>query len=144
MTALTDPVTPLERYPHRIVESIRYNDTDRQGHVNNAVFATFCEAGRVNFLHSLRRPDDGPEMWFVLARLVLDYRRELLWPGSVEIGTRVLKVGRTSLTLAQGLFCDGHCVATAETVVVHVDPEARRPVPLPAAALAHIEALASA
>ncbi|CAN5182929.1 thioesterase family protein [soil metagenome] len=137
-------ITPLEGFPHRIVESIRYNDTDRQGHVNNAVFATFCEAGRVHFLHSLRRPVDGPEMWFVLARLILDYRREMLWPGSVEIGTRVLRIGRTSLTLAQGLFNDGHCSASAETVLVHVDRETRRPAPLPPSAIAHLEALLSA
>jgi acyl-CoA thioester hydrolase len=28
------------------VDKLRYGDTDRQGHVNNAVFATFLETGR--------------------------------------------------------------------------------------------------
>ena len=32
-------------------EVCRYGDTDRQGHVNNAAFATFCETGRVLFLY---------------------------------------------------------------------------------------------
>ena len=29
-------------------EVCRYGDTDRQGHVNNAAFVTFCETGRVH------------------------------------------------------------------------------------------------
>ncbi len=54
-------------------ERARYSDTDRQGHVNNAVFATFCESGRVAFLYGnggLAPPGYG----FVIARLELDFR----------------------------------------------------------------------
>lgn len=32
-------------------DKIRYSDTDRQGHVNNAVFSTFLETGRAERLY---------------------------------------------------------------------------------------------
>ena len=42
---------PLEAFPTQVTENIRYGDTDRQGHVNNAVYATYFESGRVDLLH---------------------------------------------------------------------------------------------
>ncbi len=36
----------LEEFPLRTSDKVRYGDTDRQGHVNNAVFSTFLETGR--------------------------------------------------------------------------------------------------
>ena len=43
-----DPGLRLEDFPSRTYDKVRYADTDRQGHVNNAAFATFCETGRVS------------------------------------------------------------------------------------------------
>ena len=34
-----------------LTDNIRYRDTDRQGHVNNAVLSTFPETGRVELLY---------------------------------------------------------------------------------------------
>lgn len=121
----------LEAYPSRTSADIRYSDLDRQGHVNNAVFATFSEVGRVAFMYDPDRPLASEGRSFVIARLLIDFRAELFWPGSVEIGTGVLKVGRSSFTLAQGIFSDGRPVATTEATIVMVDKETRRSTPLP-------------
>ena len=63
---------------------------------------------------------------FVIARLVLDFRAEVHWPGEVEIGSSVTRVGKSSMTLAQGLFVGETCVATAETVLVLIDDATRK------------------
>ena len=68
---------------------------------------------------------------FAIAKLVLEFRSEMHWPGTVEVGTRIERIGRSSVTLCQALFMDGLCVATAEPVVVGIDATSRRPVPLP-------------
>ena len=68
---------------------------------------------------------------FVIARQVLDFRGEILWPGSVDIGSGLLSIGRSSFTLGQGLFVGERCVATAETVIVLTDERTRRSTPLP-------------
>ena len=112
-------------------EKIRYADTDRQGHVNNTVFATFCEAGRVALFYESGEalaPEGGE---FVIVRLELDFRAEMRWPGQAEIGTTVLETGSSSFRLGQGIFCGDSCAATAETVIVLLDSAARRAMPLP-------------
>lgn len=133
---MTDPAPALppatERSSYGIWESVtlRYADTDRQGHVNNAVFATFCESGRVAFLYDdkLNLRSDGVN--FVIARLELDFRAELYYPGVVDIGTRVLSIGRTSFRLGQGIFKGEFCAATAEAIMVLMDEATRKATPL--------------
>jgi acyl-CoA thioester hydrolase len=125
----------LAEFPSHTFDKLRYADTDRQGHVNNAVFATFLETGRVEFLYTPAAPLAEPGSAFVIARLEIDFRRELRWPGTVEIGTRVASIGRSSMRLEQGLFQDGRCAATAATVIVLMDEATRRSRPLPAAAV---------
>src|ERR1700733_13703982 len=110
-------------------ETIRFGDLDRQNHVNNAVFATHFESGRVIILYGeeygliviLYGEEYGlivPGANFVLAHLSIDFLGEMHWPGEVEIGTAVARVGNSSLGLDQALFVNGHCVATAENTLV--------------------------
>jgi acyl-CoA thioester hydrolase len=64
-----------------------------------------------------------------------------VWPGRVEIGTRVAAVGRSSLTLEQAFFQEDRCVATARSVIVHVNEATRRSQPLGPAATRRLAAL---
>ena len=114
-----------DSYRHWYDVVLRYNDTDRQGHVNNVSFATFCEQGRADFLLGAAAPALPEGASFVLARICLDYLREVFWPGTVSVGTGVLGVGRTSMRLAQGMFVGEACVAVATSVIVLVDAQGR-------------------
>lgn len=122
-------------------DTVRYADTDRQGHVNNAAFATFVETGRVRFLYDPERPvgRDGAE--WVIVSLKLDFLGEIRWPGTVEIGTRVARIGTSSVTLEEGLYQDDRQVAAAETVIVQIDQATRKAVPLGPDAVARFEEL---
>ena len=124
----------LADYPLVSADVIRYADTDRQGHVNNAVFSTFLETGRTQFLVPPAGPLSLPDCTFVIANLNLDYLAEITWPGEVKIGTGVVKVGNTSMQFAQGIFQNAQQVAFARTVVVQVNGHTGRPVPLSHAA----------
>ena len=135
------PLADRARLKNWTIEKLRYCDTDRQGHVNNAVFSELCEAGRVAFLYDPDSPAAPPGCAFVLARLELDFLGELNWPGMVDVGTAVLSVGRSSFRLGQGLFSGGSCIATAETIIVLMDEATRRSTPLPDALRARLEAL---
>jgi acyl-CoA thioester hydrolase len=135
------PPLPLESYPLRAMDTIRYADTDRQGHVNNAVFATWCETGRTLFLYDPDQPLAPAGAGFVIARLAIDFRAEAHWPGRVEIGSRVTMISRSSFSFAQGIFQAGRCVATAENVIVLVDQSTRRSRPLSEDLVRRLEAL---
>ncbi|BBX63316.1 thioesterase [Mycobacterium saskatchewanense] len=130
----------LSQFPLQTYDKLRYADTDRQGHVNNAVFSTALETGRVELLYHPETPLAEPHQSFVIARLELDFRREMTWPGEVAIGTVVESVGRSSFTLKQGLFQKNECVAIARTVIVMIDKQSS-PCPLSAAALARLSEL---
>ncbi len=112
---------PLEGFPLKSYDKLRYADTDRQGHVNNAVFATFLETGRVEMLYRNKNQLITPNHSFVIASLHLDLLAEIKWPGTVEIGTSVVQVGNSSIKLYQQLFQSGVVVAKASSVLVQVN-----------------------
>ena len=123
---MTKTAPALAAFPLRTYDKLRYADTDRQGHVNNAVFATMLETGRAELLYM-----PGDEMHeagcaFVIANLRLDFLGEIRWPGRVEIGTRVSRIGNSSFTLEQGLFQDERCTAAGEAVIVQMNEATRR------------------
>jgi acyl-CoA thioesterase FadM/GNAT superfamily N-acetyltransferase len=116
----------LEDFPLRTFDKLRYGDTDRQGHVNNAVFATLLETGRVEMAYADGRPLMDPGCAFVIARLELDFIGEIMWPGRVDIGTRVKSIGRSSIRVEQALFQDARVVAWAESAIVQVNEATRK------------------
>jgi len=120
----------LEDFPSKTYDKVRYVDTDRQGHVNNSVFSSFLETGRVEILYNTNFPILSEGSSFVIVSLKLDFFQEMTWPGQVDIGTGVLKMGTSSITLWQRLFQQGNCVAQAETVIVQVDNASKRSAPL--------------
>jgi len=108
----------LDSYVYQTTDTIRFQDIDRNNHVNNIAFAVYGETGRTNFVDHLFE-EFGDKIEFVVARLVVDYFKQAYFPGAVEIGTAVYKVGTKSCTLIQGIFCKGECIGTSETVWVY-------------------------
>ncbi|TMJ04730.1 MAG: acyl-CoA thioesterase [Alphaproteobacteria bacterium] len=134
-------VPALEQFPGRTHDIIRFGDLDPQGHVNNTVFATFFETGRVAFLREPGNALSPPGTTSVLARLDINFLKELHWPGAVEIGTGVAEIGRSSFTFLQAIFHAGACAATGRATMVMIDAATRRSRPLPAEAVARLEKL---
>jgi acyl-CoA thioester hydrolase len=132
------PMPQLEDFPHRITDNIRFGDLDPQGHVNQAVYLTYFETGRVAMF---RLPDLGigvPGLTYVMARMEVDYVKELHWPGSITIGTGVAEFGRSSFKSAQAVFHDGVCCATGLATLVCLDITTRKSTRLPDIAVARL------
>jgi acyl-CoA thioester hydrolase len=121
----------LDDFAVTTTEKLRFADTDRQGHITNAVFAVCCQNARMELLCDPTRVPIPADTQFVIAKLMLEFRAEMHWPGSVEVGTRVECIGKSSATLAQALFMSQRCVASAQSVVALMDKTTRRAVPLP-------------
>jgi len=125
-------------------DTLRLSDLDYQGHVNNAVHAVLFTNGRYHFIQHHVRPQGAGVMPLALARITIEYLREMRHPGVVECGTLIRRVGRTSITFGQALFRDGKCAAVAEAVMVLLDPKTRRPKLLSRGALAQLQHLVCA
>lgn len=76
-------------YPVRSVKKLRYADTDRNGHISNAVFAVCCQNARMEVLCDPNQVPIPPDTQFAIAKLVLEFRVEMHWAGIVEIVTHV-------------------------------------------------------
>ena len=124
-------LTPrLKDFPYRLTDNVRYADLDPNQHVNNAVYATYFETGRVTLMkdRSYGLTPDG--LAWIMVRLDIHFRAELRWPGTIEMGRGVTKFGRTSVTFDQVVFSEGKCVASAQSVSVLIDEITRKPTPL--------------
>jgi acyl-CoA thioester hydrolase len=110
---------------------LRFGDTDTNGHINNSVFSVLCESGRVNLFGLKFDPVLRPGTFFVIARLVIDFRAELHYPGRVTTATWVSRVGRSSMGLKQAIHSEGGLAADSEAVCVLMDAATRRPSPFP-------------
>jgi len=132
---------PLDAFPVHTVHSLRYADHDQEGHVNNAVYATMFEAGRVAVLYdpAHKMPPEGCH--FSLVHIAMDFLAEMSWPGDVTIGTAVTRIGSSSIAMRHAIFKDGKCRATAEGVVVCTNTATRKSQPLPDHARAMLEKL---
>ena len=98
---------------------IRWRDLDALGHVNNAVYATYLEEARDDWLTRALGPDGG--FWdYVLARVAIDFRRELRQEDdAVLVRTSLVAIGRSSLTLREEIVSvAGWVSAVAEAVIV--------------------------
>ena len=118
------------RYPHWTTVTLRFSDQDSTGHVNNVSYAAYVEAGRVAFGWEHTRPLLTPAQDLFVANISIAYKRELRYPGTIEVGTGILKLGRTSITLGHAIVRDDVIAATAESVVVLVDRASAKSQPL--------------
>jgi acyl-CoA thioester hydrolase len=110
---------------------VRWRDLDAYRHVNNAVYATYLEEGRDEWM--VRALGDAGDPWdYVLARVAIDFRRELTQDDdAVLVRIRLTRIGTSSLTLHEEIVTlDGSLSAEAEAVLVARDRENGRSRPL--------------
>jgi len=120
--------------------TVRYCDQDDLGHINNCSYPEFIEVGRVAFLGGLLDPVQHPGIDFILARIAINFLNEGHFPGVMQIGSRILKLGTKSMTTGFGAFLDGECKATAECVNIYFRKDTREMIAIPPDIRAQLEA----
>jgi len=126
------PVT--DDYRHRTTLQVRFRDIDAFGHVNNAVFHSYVEQARIQYLLDVLEPDKPfDRLPLILARVELDYRSPITFGEEVLVETRVERIGRTSFGMSHRMTvaADDRLVGDVQSVLVTYDYAAARPVPVP-------------
>ena len=121
---------------------VRWRDLDAMGHVNNAVYFTFLEQARVHYLRSLGLVTAEPDgIGFILAEASCLYKSALQLAELVTIHVRASELRNSSFRFEYRMEGeDRRLVATAHTAQVCYDYQSKRPIPIPAAWRAAIEA----
>ena len=121
-------------YRWRMTIATRWADNDAYGHVNNTVYyqwfdtavnAWLVEAGLLDIEH-------GDPIGLVV-ETGCNYFEPLSFPGDVEVGIAVDRLGSSSVTYRIGVFGAGRDEPSAQGHFTHVyvGREDRRPAPLP-------------
>ncbi len=140
-----DPL-PTRRAEFRLSQpiEIRFNDYDLLGHVNNALYLTYCESGRFAYLTAAVPDLSESEFNLILAHASIDYRRPVRWGDTVQICARTITIGTKSFTmeyLILGRDAEGeYLAAEARSVQVNYDYSSGQSIPLPSAAIRALEA----
>jgi len=131
--------------------AVRYGDVDAYGHVNNAVYATFCEEARIDYFeHVLGEAGasiggDGAaagtetggaqgvadRMGTVVANLHLDFERPLDRVNTVQVAVAVPRLGEKSFPVEYEITSRAGVHAPGETTMVAFDRTAREPRRIP-------------
>lgn len=131
---MTEPyATPKRRlsdYRHWCEVAVRFGDMDRQGHVNNAAYATLFEMGRVEIFYGPEKFVDTDENLFSLKEIAIQFERELQWPAVVKVGTLISSMGRSSVVMEQIMLAGDEVAARARVTNVFVSHKLRKSCPL--------------
>ena len=114
---------------------IDWADLDLFGHVNNVMFFKYIQAARVNYcdLIGLTSLNDPEKMSFMVASSHCNFKRPLLYPGTIKVLTRIAYIKTTSLQLSYQILNDkNELCAEAEDVLVTFDYKNKTKIAVPA------------
>lgn len=107
-------VTPIQ---------VRWRDIDAKNHVNNATIVTYLETARTELWR--HRFGGGIEIPFVVARVEVDFRRQITIDADVQIGLWVEDLKGASYVFAYRIEVDGRHAVEARTLMAHIGPKGR-------------------
>ncbi len=127
---------PLQGFPAVIDVPVWWGDMDALNHVNNTVYLRWFESSRIaytrglGFWAMLETRKIGP----ILASVTCHYRAPIVFPDTVRVGSRVIKVGRTSITMEHKVVSQSagdKLAAEGTSTLVLYDYNAATPYPIP-------------
>jgi acyl-CoA thioester hydrolase len=125
----------LADFPVVITLPVQWGEQDAFGHVNNAVYFRWFESSRIAYLDraGLSALMECEKIGPILAAIGCNYRQQLKFPDTVDVGSRITHIGRSSMKMANVLYSRARSAAIAdgESTIVAFDYRAQRPVPVP-------------
>jgi acyl-CoA thioester hydrolase len=136
--------TPRAAFPHFLAIPTRWMDNDVYGHVNNVNYYSFFDTAVNRFLIERGVLDihEGHVVGFVV-ETSCSYFSSIAFPDTVHVGVRVAKLGNSSVRYELALYRNDEALpaAAGHFVHVYVDRRTNRPVPIPDATRAVLQAL---
>lgn len=127
--------TLRQRYKFWVPIPVRWGDMDCYGHVNNAVYFTYCESARLAYFERIgmlsgQFPDTHKP---ALVHASLNFRKQVVYPAELEVGARVPRIGTKSFTIDIAIVYKGtdDVVADGSSVIAWTDYAVNRAIPLP-------------
>ncbi len=141
----------LAEFPIVVTLPIQWGDQDAFGHVNNTVFFRWYESARIAYFARVI-PDPAPEedaaqeedaAGLILASIQCDFKRQVTFPDTVEVGATVTRIGSSSMTVEHLAYSQSQQAVVAEgtSTVLTFDYQSNKPKRVPDKVRAAIAAL---
>ena len=123
--------------PYRVIADIqlRFRDIDMLGHVNNAVFLSWLELGRMAYTEAVLPDIDWSRTGFILAHVSIDYLEPVTLHDKVKVHFRCSRIGSKSLEfefiITKADANGQRTAAKGSNVIVSFDYRENRSVPIP-------------
>lgn len=123
----------MQGYTYVCEQKVNFSDIDMLGHVNNAVYATYLETARLEYIYAVAG-EAAFSLPLILAELNITYKSPAFFRETLQIGLRIQEVRNSSFSVeAQIVEKESQrLVALSRVVLVHYDYAEKRPAPLPA------------
>lgn len=112
-------------------DSLRFSDLDANAHVSNRTFCEILENGRMALIRGVVGPMLQAGTRVVIARLTVDFHRQLRFPGHVYCATWISQFGSSSFNLGQILLDSEGIASSGSGICVISDLESGRAAPIP-------------
>lgn len=120
----------MTEFNYEVSFDVQFRDIDAMGHVNNAVYASYLEQARIQYVQDIvEKP--FMDIGAVIANLEIEFRRPIEYGETVTVALRAGELGTTSVPIEYEIRTENGVAATAETLLVAYDSDAGEPRPIP-------------
>jgi len=124
---------------HETKLRVRYAEIDAQGHVNNAVYLSYFEVGRVEWLRAAGlsyRELEARGYGIVVVEALVRYRRAAFFDDELTLHTELAELNRATLRFEYAVLRGGDVLVTGHTRHACVDLATGKPIRVPGEVLA--------
>lgn len=120
-------------FKHTIPLQLRTNDIDKFGHINNAVYFTFYDLGKTNYIETVCPNVNWEKEAIVVVQINVNFMSQIFGTDHVAVQTSVTSIGTKSFGLAQRVIDtqtgDVKCFCRSVMVTYDLTKHESKPMP---------------
>lgn len=107
----------MELFKHHMPIQVRFNDVDQMGHINNAVIMEYFDLGKSNYFEAVGLPVTEGDFTVMIVHYDVDFVGQLLFNDTMEVCSKIEKIGNKSITMLQEVRCGGVTKVVGHTIL---------------------------
>ena len=92
------------KYNHSIPLQIRFNDVDKFGHVNNAVYLNFYDTAKTNYIGTVCPDVNWEKDAIIVVYIEVIFKAQIYSTDNIDVQTAVTAIGTKSFDLSQRII----------------------------------------
>lgn len=120
-------------FKHIMPIQLRSDDSDRFGHINNAVYFTFYDLGKTNYIEDVCADVDWEKEAIVVVDIHVSFKSQIYGTDHIAVQTAITSIGTKSFELLQQVINtetnEAKCVCRSIMVTYDLIEHISKPIP---------------